>query len=62
MNLVARTALAVGLVSSLLLGVLGVAGYLVVRDRTLQAEQAKAEVKAQGVAVRIESRLSQAVQ
>ena len=62
MSLVARTALAVGLVSSLLLGVLGVAGYLVVRDRTLQAEQAKAEVKAQGVAVRLESRLRQAVQ
>jgi PAS domain S-box-containing protein len=62
MNLVARTALAVGLVSSLLLGVLGVAGYLVVRDRTLQAEQAKAEVKAQGVAVRLETRLRQAVQ
>ena len=62
MSLVARTALAVGLVSSLLLGVLGVAGYLVVRDRTIQAEQVKAEVKAQGVAVRLESRLRQAVQ
>ena len=62
MNLVARTALAVGLVSSSLLAVLGVAGYVVVRDRTIQAEQVKAEVKAHGVALRLESRLRQAVQ
>ncbi len=62
MNLVARTALAVGLVSSVLLGLLGVAGYVLVRDRTIQAEQVKVEVKAQGVALRLESRLRQAVQ
>ena len=62
MSLVARTALAVGLVSSLMLAVLGASSYVVVRDRTIEAEQVKAEVKAQGVASRLESRLQQAQQ
>ena len=41
MSLVLRTALAVGLVSSLMVGVLGAGSYVVVRDRTIEAEQAQ---------------------
>ena len=62
MNLVARTAIAVGTVSTVILAVVAVAGYLVVRDRTVEAEELKAKVKAQAVAARVESRLLQAVQ
>jgi hypothetical protein len=62
MNFVTRTALAVGLVSSLMVGLVGVTGYLVVRDRTIEAEQVKVEIKARGAAARVETRLLQAVQ
>lgn len=62
MNLVTRTALAVGMVSTFALMVLGGSSYMLVHDRTMQAEQVKLDVSARDVALRTEARLLQGIQ
>lgn len=57
-SLVARTAVAVGIVCALILGVLGIATYFVVRAQTVAAEKANAQAIARIAATRIESRLA----
>ncbi len=61
MNLATRIALAVGMVSTFALMVLGGSSYMLVHDRTMQAEQVKLDLSARDVALRAEARLRQRI-
>lgn len=62
MNLVTRTALAVGTVSAVLLAAAGAAGYALIRDQTVALEQARLAAVADSAARTLRARLAQADQ